>query len=223
MEDGNQIKIDTVYIALKSGKEDNWKISIVNKIKKGKGKAIIIDCGKSFLKCSDFKRLMNLCDAYECHELEIQSSIPETIISANSLGIKTHIKTNPSESESIEVKPFLQRDQSTLKVLFHQGTIRSGDQIESEGDLFIYGDVNPGAIVSAQGNIIIWGKLLGIAHAGKGGDRKTKISALQLRPVQLRIADKAARGPSEKENIGIAEDALIESDEIIIKPTKALK
>ena len=52
------------------------------------------------------------------------------------------------------------------KTNFHQGTVRSGEYLDSPGDLLILGDVNPGAKVSAEGNIIIWGRLLGIAHAG---------------------------------------------------------
>jgi len=84
--------------------------------------------------------------------------------------------------------------------------------------LLILGDVNPGAKVSAEGNIIIWGRLLGIAHAGSKGNSQATISALQLRPVQLRIAKKVARGPKEKPQLGIAEQARIDSEEIIISP-----
>ena len=107
------------------------------------------------------------------------------------------------------------------RIFFYEGTLRSGEVFENIGDLFIYGDVNPGAIVSSNGNVMVWGKLLGIAHAGKAGNQHSTISALQLRPVQLRIADKIARGPEEKPEIGLAEKALIESDQIIIKPLKS--
>ena len=102
--------------------------------------------------------------------------------------------------------------------LLHEGTIRSGDRISSNGNLFIIGDVNPGAMVLAGGNIIIWGRLLGTAHAGSKGNSKATISALQLRPVQLRIAEKVARGPKDKPQIGFAEQARIDSEEIIISP-----
>ena len=81
--------------------------------------------------------------------------------------------------------------------------------------MLILGDVNPGAIVSAEGNIIIWGRLLGIAHAGSKGNFRATISALQLRPVQLRIANKVARGPEEKPQPGLAEQATISSEKII--------
>ena len=82
--------------------------------------------------------------------------------------------------------------------------------------------MNPGAIVSAEGNIIIWGRLLGIAHAGSKGNSRATISALQLRPVQLRIATKVARGPKDKPQIGLAEQARIDSEDIIISPLESI-
>ena len=63
---------------------------------------------------------------------------------------------------------------------------------------------------------MIWGRLLGIAHAGSQGNSKAKISALQLLPVQLRIASKVARGPQEKPQTGLAEQATIQNENIVI-------
>ena len=73
-------------------------------------------------------------------------------------------------------------------------------------------------MVSANGDVMIWGRLLGIAHAGKFGNMQAKISALHLRPVQLRIADKVAKGPDEIQVIGVAEQAELISGEIVINP-----
>lgn len=44
--------------------------------------------------------------------------------------------------------------------------VRSGQVLETEGDLLLIGDVNPGGMVKAGGNIFILGSLRGIAHAG---------------------------------------------------------
>ena len=44
----------------------------------------------------------------------------------------------------------------------------------------IIGDVNPGAIVSYRKNIYLWGKLLGIAFAGKDGNNNDSIASLYL-------------------------------------------
>ena len=65
---------------------------------------------------------------------------------------------------------------------------------------------------------MVWGRLRGIAHAGKQGNKLSKIIALELRPLQLRIAAEVARGPSEKPEPGLAEEALIKGSKIIIQP-----
>jgi septum site-determining protein MinC len=67
-------------------------------------------------------------------------------------------------------------------------TVRSGQKVQFEGNLLIIGDVNPGAEVVANGDIVVLGKLRGIAHAGANGDENAQIFALQLNPVQIRIA-----------------------------------
>ena len=58
------------------------------------------------------------------------------------------------------------------------------------------------------------------AHAGKNGNNLSKIIALQLRPVQLRIGNKVARGPTEVPEPGLAEQAQIEEDQIVIIPAQ---
>lgn len=73
-------------------------------------------------------------------------------------------------------------------------TLRSGQRIEFDGNVLIWGDINPGAEVMASGDIIVMGKLRGTAHAGMQGDRNARIFAFQINPVQLRIADVIARG-----------------------------
>ena len=102
--------------------------------------------------------------------------------------------------------------------ILHKGTVRSGERISSNGNLCIIGDVNPGAIVSAKKNIYVWGKLLGIAFAGKSGNKNASISSLYLNPLQLRIADVIAIGPKDKPKNCYPEIAVIDKQTIIIKP-----
>jgi septum site-determining protein MinC len=100
----------------------------------------------------------------------------------------------------------------------HHGTLRSGDHLEVEGSLLVLGDVNPGARVVAAGHVLVWGTLRGVAHAGSRGDQSARITALQLRPVQLRIADAVARGPEDLPVPGVAEQAEIVGGLIAINP-----
>jgi len=59
--------------------------------------------------------------------------------------------------------------------------------------------VNPGGVVEAAGNVIVMGSLRGIVHAGADGNRDAVVVALNLQPMQLRIADLITRAPDEKE------------------------
>lgn len=82
---------------------------------------------------------------------------------------------------------------------FYKGTLRSGQQIESETSMIVLGDVNPGAKVIAKGNIVILGALKGIAYAGAGGDPACFVAALEMDPVQIKIGDYMGRAADKKE------------------------
>lgn len=107
----------------------------------------------------------------------------------------------------------------------HKGTLRSGQIIKVNGDLVVFGDVNPGAEVIASSNIFVLGTLRGIAHAGFGGNRNVVVFALELKPVQIRIANLIARAPDDQssEDVIGPEIAYIENDVIVIKPIQHFK
>ncbi len=143
----------------------------------------------------------------------IYSNSRDTILSGKSLKIdSTFVK-----EEEVK-KKLLLLDSTDKGSILHEGTIRSGDRISSNGNLFIIGDVNPGAIVSAKKNIYVWGKLLGIAFAGQDGNNNASIASLYLDPVQLRIADVIAIGPKDKPKNFYPEIAVIDNQTINIKP-----
>ena len=81
------------------------------------------------------------------------------------------------------------------QVLYLKQHLRSGQTVSHKGDLVIIGDVNPGAEIMAEGDITVWGSLRGIAHAGIGGNTTAEIRALNLQPLQIRIAHAIARAP----------------------------
>ena len=96
-----------------------------------------------------------------------------------------------------ELKEYLEKSKETEKLptLYIQRNIRSGQSIKSDGNLVIVGDVNPGSEIIAKGDITVWGILGGIAHAGCEGNLYTKIRALKMNAIQLRIGDVFARRP----------------------------
>ena len=158
-------------------------------------------------------KLKNYFDKINISSLFIYSNNRDTIICGKSLKIDaTFLK-----EQEIRNKLLLINSKNKDDILY-EGTVRSGDRISSNGNLCIIGDVNPGAIVSAKKNIYVWGKLLGIAFAGKSGNKNASIASLYLNPLQLRIADVIAIGPKDKPKNCYPEIAVIDKETIIIKP-----
>ena len=158
-------------------------------------------------------KLKNNFNRIKIFNLRLYSNNRETILSGKSL------KVDSTFLREQEVKNKLMLiDSKNKDDLLHRGTVRSGDRISSNGNLCIIGDVNPGALVSAEKNIYVWGKLLGIACAGKSGNRNASIASLYLNPVQLRIADIVAIGPKDKPKNYYPEIAIVDEQNINIKP-----
>ena len=160
-----------------------------------------------------FSKLKNHFDKINICFFRIYSNHRDTVLTAKSLRIdSTFLKEQEVRNKLLLLNTKKKND------ILHEGTVRSGNRISSNGNLCIIGDVNPGAIVSAEKNIYVWGKLLGIAYAGKSGNRNASIASLYLNPLQLRIADVIAIGPKDKPKNSYPEIAQIDNQTIIIKP-----
>ena len=165
------------------------------------------------ISCHQLSKLKDHFDKNNICSLCIYSNNRNTISSGKSLRIdSTFIKEQEIKNKLLSINSKKNDD------ILHKGTVRSGDRISSNGNLCIIGDVNPGAIVSAKKNIYVWGKLLGIAFAGKSGNKNASITSLYLNPLQLRIADVIAIGPKDKPKNSYPEIAVIDKQTIIIKP-----
>lgn len=115
------------------------------------------------------------------------------------------------------------KETEKLPTLYIHRTLRSGQSISSEGNIVIIGDVNPGAEIVAKGDITVWGILGGIAHAGSDGNTYSRIRALKLNAIQLRIGEIFARRPDtinipyvQKTDIFTPEEARVNRKNIII-------
>ncbi len=184
------------------------KLSTIN----GPLEAAIFAINES-INSHQLSKLKNHFDKINICSLCIYSNNRDTILSGKFLRINsTFVK-----EQEVKKKLLLVNSQKKDNIL-HEGTVRSGDRISSKANLCIIGDVNPGAIVSSKKNIYVWGKLLGIAFAGKGGNNNASISALYLNPLQLRIGNVVAIGPKDKPKNKYPETAVIDNQTIIIKP-----
>jgi septum site-determining protein MinC len=105
--------------------------------------------------------------------------------------------------------------------MFVYRTLRSGQNLHSEGSMIIWGDVHESAEVSAAKDVIVLGKMDGVAHAGCYGDVSSTIFALNLSPKQLRIGDKISRPSGDYEKNPVPQIAYTEDDNICIKEYKA--
>ena len=112
----------------------------------------------------------------------------------------------------------IEEDHSTGQ--FFKGNLRSGQVLDVETSIIIMGDVNAGAKVISKGNVIILGSLKGNVYAGAGGNIDAFVVALDMDPVQIRIADTIARAPDHprKKKIKETKIAYWDSENIYIEP-----
>lgn len=103
---------------------------------------------------------------------------------------------------------------------FYKGNLRSGQVLESETSIIVMGDVNPGARLVSKGNIIVLGSLKGSVFAGATGNTNSFVLALDMNPVQIRIADTIARAPDKpvKTSAKEVKIAFLEDGNIYIEP-----
>ena len=82
---------------------------------------------------------------------------------------------------------------SRTSCMFYKGTLRSGQVFEADGSVVVLGDVNPGGKVVAKGSVIVLGSLKGNIFAGVDGNENAFVVALDMDPMQIKIADIIAR------------------------------
>jgi septum formation inhibitor MinC len=143
------------------------------------------------------------------------TSIPEK-------GVSLFDGLDPYDSRSGSSNP-MTWDEPDARIVY--GTLRSGQKIETEHSIVVFGDVNSGAEVIAGGDVVILGTLRGIAHAGaydeSGGGRV--IFSLNLRPTQLRIGLVISRGSGAEDaestpRGGLPEVARVDGNMIVVEP-----
>jgi septum site-determining protein MinC len=101
--------------------------------------------------------------------------------------------------------------------MYHTGTLRGGQALHHDGNIVVVGDVNPGSELVATGDIVVFGRLLGVAHAGAQGDMHAKVYALRLEATQLRIATCIAVD-DERRAANEPETAFVRDGRIVIAP-----
>lgn len=176
---------------------------------------------KAKLGSDFFKGSLAVID-YESAKLsdEDKRKIEEAVRSTSTrfVGYKPTLKLE--KNQKIEAVP-QPKAEGVRTLKFIDKSIRSGQNIEHDGDVLIIGDVNPGSYVTASGNIIVMGTLRGTVHAGAGGDDGAIVIALKLRAQQLRIAKWITRSPDDSEGPEYPEKAYVRNNQIIIEKIRS--
>lgn len=158
------------------------------------GARLALDVGSQELRVAELTSLRNELSERGITLWAVISSSTVTENTSQILGMATRIHKAPRPQEMQTAKGI--DDESALWV---NKTLRSGTRIEYAGHIVVFGDVNAGAEVIAGGSVIIWGRLRGVVHAGAQGNRDAVVCALDLSPMQLRIADEIAIPPERRD------------------------
>ncbi len=181
------------------------------------------DLAVKFSESSKFFGDAKMAISFEGRKLSIdeQKEVLDIIAENSSLHIVCVMDNDKEQEEkckkSLEDK-LLELSNRTGQ--FYKGTLRSGTVAEFETSVIIMGDVNNGARVVSKGNIIILGALKGTACAGATGNTNAFVVALDMSPLQIRIADIIARSPDKplKDEVKEAKIAFLEEGNIYIEP-----
>ncbi len=104
---------------------------------------------------------------------------------------------------------------------FYKGSLRAGEFLEAEASIVVIGDVEQGSRVAAKGNIIVLGECRGALHAGAAGNEDAVAVALEMAPVQLKIASVQQKYGDRPRRLGKGPMiAGLEDGRIAVKPLK---
>lgn len=136
-------------------------------------------------------------------------------------------KLREAQEAKVQEEPVANHDtpqsENGMEGMFYKGTLRSGQSLESASSLIILGDVNYGAEVQAAGNIVVLGCIKGTAFAGCHGNSNAFVMALDMDPMQIRIANYIARS-SDQDRMKKSKEpkepkiAFVENENIYIEP-----
>lgn len=187
---------DGLLIALGPGEWKDLQNALLRQIESQQpffqGARVALDVGSQTLRVNELSALRDRLSEQGITLWAVVSESATTQKTAQLLGLATRIsKPRPQE---------VPQTVSEETALFIGRTLRSGTRIEFPGHVFVFGDVNPGAEIVAEGNVFVWGRVRGMIHAGSKGNTRAVIGALDLSPIQLRIADQVSAMLRPQEN-----------------------
>lgn len=191
---------DSLLVTLGDAEWDMLRNALLSQVDERRsffqGARLALDVGHHILHVTELASLRDDLSERGLTLWAVLSEEPDTQTTAQLLGLATRL-SRPQPSAYAHVEEGEAEEGGALWV---GRTLRSGTRVEFPGHVVVLGDVNPGAEVIAGGSVVVWGRLRGVVHAGAQGDRQAVVCALDLSPMQLRIADEIAvpAGPREE-------------------------
>ncbi len=177
------------------------------------GARVAIDVGNHIVRAAELGALRDRLSDKGISLWAVLSNSPVTESTAQVLGLATRISTPRPERTIRPMDTNLPGENAILV----QRTLRSGFKVSHNGSVVILGDVNPGGEVVAGGSVIVWGRLRGSVHAGVDGDESAMVCALEMTPMQLRIAG-YTHAVQPKRGKGEPETARIDHGRLVVEP-----
>lgn len=162
-----------------------------------RGARVALQVGDRTLNRDDIRKLRDRLAAHDVRLQAILGKSAETIRSARREGLETELPESPATPAGEDELPPLDSSETGITGVLIRHTLRSGRIVRHIGHVVVIGDVNPGAQIIAGGDVLVWGRLRGTVHAGATGDENAVVCALDMRPMQLRIANHVAIAQDE--------------------------
>jgi septum site-determining protein MinC len=191
-----------------------------------RGASLSVDTSQRKLRVSERVQLERLLAHYQMSvtplelipatSLAPKESTQEQLVPTSPMPLVSPVATNPVIEEISPSRESRDAREFT-DTLFLRRTVRSGQAIHHPSTVVVLGDVNPGAEIVAGGDIIVWGVLRGMVHAGYPDNEQALVCALQLSPVQLRVAHLLSRPPEGMDAQQLPEVAAIRNGHIVVE------
>lgn len=178
------------------------------------GAKVALEVGNQILHAAELGALRDRLSELGISLWAVISNSPTTEQTAQVLGLATRIFT-PRPERTIKPASAVHLDGDPA--IFVQRTLRSGMRVTFQGNVVVLGDINPGAEVVASGSVVVWGRLRGMVHAGAEGNESAVVCALDLHPMQLRIASVVSVTPDRKGKI-LPEIARVVNGQVVADP-----
>lgn len=203
-----------------------------------KGAQLALEVGERNLRKQELSTLQHLLSEREVVLWAVLSESMTTLSTARKLDLRTTLEpeTPPAaaaegntqtaavantllrtEEEDASAPPPINPEEVGTSGVLVKRTLRGGRTVRSAGHVVVIGDVNPGSEIVAGGDVIIWGRLRGVVHAGAQGDEDATVCALDMMPVQLRIAGHIATSPKDQNREPKPEIAMVRDNRIVVE------